>query len=147
MPLRYRSSVVLVRTLLAAAMLACSTASESQERGGASADTEVAITITHAPPAGGGPGRMEPIAGRAVGKDVRRYRVVIFSYTDRWYVQPFVAAPFTEIRADGTWASRIHLGTEYAALLVDAPYKPPATAFGLPPLGQGVVAITRTPAR
>jgi hypothetical protein len=89
---------------------------------------------------------MEPIEGKVAGKDVTRYRVVLFAYTDRWYVQPFVAAPLTDIKPDGTWATRTHLGTEYAAMVVDPSYKPPATTFELP-RGQGVLAITRVPAK
>lgn len=90
---------------------------------------------------------MEQIAGKVEGKDVTRYRVVLFSQTDMWYVQPYVSAPFTDIKPDGTWATRIHLGGEYAALLVDASYKPPATTAALPQRGNGVIALTRVPAK
>src|SRR4029434_6623369 len=37
----------------------------------------------------------------------------------------------------------IHLGTEYAALLVDAGYRPPVTTESLPQPGGGVVAVAR----
>jgi hypothetical protein len=58
-------------------------------------------------------------------------------------VQPFRSRPFTDIERDSTWKSAIHLGQEYAALLVDADYRPPATAESLPELGGGVVAVAR----
>jgi hypothetical protein len=141
------SSITLTLGLLAALALAWPAAGWPQAADSGRGAAAPTITITEVPPPGGGPGRMELIAGRASATDVARYRVVIFSYTDRWYVQPFVSSPFTEVKADGTWSSRIHLGTEYAAVLVDGTYKPPATTFELPKPGRGVVAVIRAPAR
>ncbi|RJR29407.1 MAG: hypothetical protein C4576_35380 [Desulfobacteraceae bacterium] len=102
-----------------------------------------AIQITSAPDCGGGPGNMKRIAGfisRAVPAD---HRVVIYSRTDKWYVQPFSANPYTGIAADGTWGSNIHLGQEYAALLVQPSYRPPAVVSDLPQVGGQVVAVGR----
>src|SRR5262245_20922746 len=103
------------------------------------------ITITQGPPAGGGPGAMAPIAGKAEGNDIARYKVVIFAHTDLWYVQPSPSAPYTDITPDGSWSSRIYLGQEYGAILVDpSSYKPPATISTLPQVGGGVLAVTTT---
>jgi hypothetical protein len=91
----------------------------------------------------GGPGVLAPVAGRVTGAAPNQ-RIVLFTKSDEgWWVQPFRSRPFTEIAADSTWTSAIHLGQEYAALLVDADYKPPATAESLPELGGGIVAIAR----
>jgi len=60
-----------------------------------------------------------------------------------WWVQPFRSRPFTEIERDASWKNSIHLGTEYAALLVDADYHPPGTTESLPERGGGVAAIAR----
>jgi hypothetical protein len=91
----------------------------------------------------GGPGALAPIAGRVKGAR-RNQRVVLFARSDQgWWVQPFRSRPFTDIAADATWKTDIHLGQEYAALLVDADYHPPATAHALPEPGSGVVAVTR----
>lgn len=104
------------------------------------------ITITKIPPRGGGPDVMDAIIGQVRGADQSRHRVVIFSRTDRWYVQPYVSAPFTTINPDGSWRASIHLGDEYAAILVDPSYRPPATTLSLPELAGGVLAITRVTA-
>ena len=58
-----------------------------------------------------------------------------------WWVQPFADHPFTEIRSDDRWQNSTHLGTEYAALLVQPGYRPPETAEQLPQPGAGVVAV------
>jgi hypothetical protein len=50
--------------------------------------------------------------------------VVIYSHTDRWYVQPYDVRPYTTIRSNGVWAKTIHLGETYAALLVKRSYIP-----------------------
>jgi hypothetical protein len=59
-------------------------------------------------------------------------------------VQPLVSNPFTKIQPDSTWKSPTHLGTEYAALLVEPGYIPPATMDALPAEGRGVVAVAVT---
>ncbi|HEY7056198.1 MAG TPA: hypothetical protein VH458_06730 [Vicinamibacterales bacterium] len=91
----------------------------------------------------GGPADLAAVAGRVRGARSHQ-RVVLFARSDEgWWVQPFRSRPFTEIERDSTWKSSIHLGQEYAALLVDADYRPPATAESLPELGGGVVAVAR----
>jgi hypothetical protein len=56
-------------------------------------------------------------------------------------VQPLATEPFTTIEPDSTWKNRIHLGTEYAALLVESTYRPPEKTDVLPTTGHGVVAV------
>jgi hypothetical protein len=91
----------------------------------------------------GGPGVLAPVAGRATGARPGQ-RIVLFTKSDQgWWVQPFRSRPFTDIEADSTWKSAIHLGQEYAALLVDADYRPPATAESLPEPGGGIAAVAR----
>jgi hypothetical protein len=91
----------------------------------------------------GGPGVLEPVAGRVKGARPNQ-RIVLFTRSDEgWWVQPFRSRPFTDIERDATWKSAIHLGQEYAALLVEADYRPPATAESLPEPGGGVVAVAR----
>lgn len=67
-------------------------------------------------------------------------QLVLYAHSGAWYVQPYADQPFTSIRADSTWASSTHLGTEYAALLVEPGYSPPTVTEQLPALGGGVVA-------
>jgi hypothetical protein len=91
----------------------------------------------------GGPAVLAPVAGRAKGVRPNQ-RIVLFTRSDQgWWVQPFRSRPFTGIERDATWKNSIHLGQEYAALLVDADYRPPATAESLPERGGGIVAVAR----
>ena len=91
----------------------------------------------------GGPAELAPIAGRVKGARLHQ-RIVLFAKSDQgWWVQPFRSRPFTDIGPDSTWKSEIHLGQEYAALLVEADYRPPATAESLPEPGGGIVAVAR----
>jgi hypothetical protein len=87
----------------------------------------------------GGPQQTEAIAGSVRGAKAGQ-RIVLFAKSGSWWVQPLSSKPFTEIRADGSWSSSTHMGTEYAALLVDASYAPPSTTDTLPRIGNGVIA-------
>lgn len=72
-------------------------------------------------------------------------RIVLYARSGAWYVQPFADQPFTDIRPDSKWSNSTHLGTEYAALLVEPGYSPPAVTESLPARGGGVVAVGSTP--
>lgn len=109
--------------------------------------TKPSIQITDVPSKGAGPEAMERIAGTVSGVNVKECKVVIFTHTDKWYVQPYIDSPDTPIRDDGTWDNDTHLGSEYAALLVKVSYKPPATTGTLPNVGGTVLAIARTTAK
>lgn len=98
------------------------------------------IEISQIPPAdAGGPNKVETIAGRVSGVRAGQ-RLVLFAKSGVWWVQPTVNQPFTSVQPDATWQNAIHLGTEYAALLVEAGYRPPATLDELPAVGGDVVA-------
>jgi hypothetical protein len=56
-------------------------------------------------------------------------------------VQPFADQPFTTIQPDSTWKSATHLGTEYAALLVEPGFRPPPILDALPTVGGDVAAV------
>jgi signal transduction histidine kinase len=103
-----------------------------------------AIEFTLVPPeAAGGTEQLAPIEGRATeGRPGQR--IGLYARSGDWYVQPFANEPFTAILGDGTWRSPTHLGTEYAALLVDAEYRPPARTPTLPGIGSGVAAVAVT---
>jgi hypothetical protein len=99
------------------------------------------LEFTHVPPASdGGPERMDSIEGRASGTTPGQ-QVVLYAKTDVWWVQPTGIQPFTPIQGDSTWKTSIHLGTEYAALLVEPGYHPPPKLTELPKEGNGVAAI------
>ncbi len=100
------------------------------------------ITFTEVPFAGaGGPETSGMISGKVDGK-LRNKSVVLYSYdAGRWWVQPFATAPFTTIRADGSWNAQVHLGTKYAALLTRQTIQPPSVLEALPAIGKGIEAI------
>lgn len=71
-------------------------------------------------------------------------RIVLYAKAGAWYVQPLYEEPFTEVQPDSTWRNTIHLGTEYAALLVEPDYVPPPITDALPNRGGAVVAVATT---
>jgi hypothetical protein len=89
----------------------------------------------------GGSDRMSPISGRVTGARPGQ-QIVLFAKSGVWWVQPLTAEPFTKIEQDSTWKNRTHLGTEYAALLVEPGYQPPHTTDSLPQPGGEVIAVS-----
>lgn len=119
--------------LLAVCLLACACRS--------SPNSTPIISFSKVPPADvGGPNETDTIVGRVT--DVRSgQQIVLYAWSQgKWWVQPFTERPFTKIQNDSTWKSETHLGSEYAALLVEPGYTPSDTADSLPPTGAGVVA-------
>jgi hypothetical protein len=99
------------------------------------------LQLTRVPMANpGGPEQVDDIEGRVTdaGPD---QQIVVYAHTNVWYIQPFIVRPFTKIQADSTWKSSTHLGTEYAALLVEPGYHPESKIETLPKEGNGVVAV------
>ena len=103
--------------------------------------TDPIIEFTVVPPAdNGGPEKVAPVAGRVRGAGANQ-RIVLFARSGGWWVQPYRSQPFTAIQPDATWKNTIHLGTEYAALLVAQDYRPPATTESLPAPGGAILAV------
>ena len=106
------------------------------------------IEFTQVPPKNpGGPLAMGVITGR-VNASPEGLKLVLYARSGRdnkWYVQPYFHQPFTTIQPDSSWNSATHLGTEYAAFLVQQGYAPPAVTEILPSVGGGVVAAAITP--
>jgi signal transduction histidine kinase len=109
--------------------------------GGFSGNPHSWIEITSLPPAEKGGGReLDLIRGRVNGAGSNQ-KVVLYARSGAWYIQPFADEPFTTIEPDSTWSNSTHLGTEYAALLVEPGYAPPSSTSTLPTIGDGVVAV------
>ena len=103
-----------------------------------------AIEFSLVPPeAEGGTEQLAIIEGRVTAPGPGQ-RIVLYARSGDWYVQPYANEPFTVIERDGSWRSSTHLGTEYAALLVDEGYRPPAKTPALPGVGGEVAAIAVT---
>jgi signal transduction histidine kinase len=110
--------------------------------GGQQRDGKPTIELTLVPPEDqGGTSTSGTISGRVTGAHPD-HRVVLYARSGAWYIQPYADRPFTTIQADSTWTTQTHLGTEYAALLVEPGYAPPALTMTIPGEGDGIVAVT-----
>ena len=70
-------------------------------------------------------------------------RIVLYAKTDgRWGLCRQSDQPFANIENDGQWKASVHLGLQYAALLVNPTYDPPEQTESLPIVGNDVVALT-----
>jgi hypothetical protein len=109
------------------------------------AATKPSIEFNVIPPVEeGGPDKRAPIAGRVTGARPGQ-QIVLFAKAGIWWVQPTTDEPFTSIQPDSTWTNTTHLGTEYAALLVEPGYRPPPTMEVSPSEGGDVVAVKIVP--
>ncbi len=99
------------------------------------------IEVTRVPMAdAGGPAKLDYIEGRV--SDARPdQQIVLYARSGVWWIQPFSNRRFTKIQADSTWKNSTHLGTEYAALLVEPGYHAESKIATLPKEGDGVVAV------
>ena len=105
------------------------------------ASPKPALQLTRVPSANpGGPEQLDYIEGQATGARPDQ-QIVLYARSGLWYIQPFVNRPFTKIQDDSTWKNATHLGTEYAALLVEPGYHPESKIETLPKEGNGVVAV------
>jgi hypothetical protein len=84
--------------------------------------------------------RLDIIQGSVEGAHAGQ-QIVLYARTGGWWVQPISNAPFTVLQPDSSWINSTHLGLEYAALLVEPGYRPPATMSTLPTPGREVAAI------
>jgi hypothetical protein len=85
--------------------------------------------------------KTDTIEGRVTGAQPGQ-RIVLYAKTDgRWGVCRQSGHPFTNVETDGQWKASVHLGIQYAALLVDQTYDPPEQTESLPIVGDGVVAL------
>jgi hypothetical protein len=99
------------------------------------------VQITRVPPAdAGGPEKLDFIQGSVRGASPGQ-QIVLYAHSGVWWVQPFADHPFTNVLPDGTWKNSTHLGTDYAAVLVDASYRPPSRVSTVPDVGNGVIAV------
>ena len=108
---------------------------------GSKREQQPALQITRVPPANpGGPSTLDVIEGSAQGAKPGE-RIVLYAYSDIWWIQPLADQPFTNILPGGTWRNSTHLGTAYAAVLVDSNYRPSSKTSSLPEVGNGVIAV------
>ena len=107
-----------------------------------SAHTRPSIEFTHIPPAAqGGRERVDTISGRVRNAQPKQ-QIVIYAHAGSWWVQPWPEHPFIPIKEDSTWSTETHLGFEYAAVLVNPGYSPPAVIDTTPTQGGSVALVT-----
>eukprot|EP01084_Bolivina_argentea_P171642 297375_1 len=101
-------------------------------------DQQLSINITCVPPSGSGEDSWGVIRGQCNCIDIddivnnsssdgvacgidwsRSYSVVIWSKTDRHYIQPWANDYYTSINSKGRWSAGIHLGWSYRVDLVE----------------------------
>ena len=100
-----------------------------------------AIEITQVPIASlGGPTQLDSIEGR-VSNAKPGQQIVLYARSGVWWIQPLANQPYTKIQSDSTWRNLTHLGTEYAAVLVEPGYSPASKLATLPTEGEGVAAV------
>lgn len=89
---------------------------------------DVRIQVNEVPPydSVGGPTSGTHIAGNVSGASSPEFSVVIYSFTNAWYVQPTKDDAETRINPDGSWSAEIKRGTRYAVLVVHRNYQPPS---------------------
>jgi hypothetical protein len=68
-------------------------------------------------------------------------QIVWYARNGAWWVQPLESEELTRIEKNSTWIAMIHVGTGYAALLVDPGYRPATMLRALPKPGGGVAAV------
>ena len=103
------------------------------------------IEFTNVPPSDkGGPDVMDVIAGRVTGAKPGQ-QIVVFAHEDVWWAEPRLRRIFTAIQPDSTWKTPTHLGTEYAAALVESGFQPAPTSETLPKEGGNVVTVAVVP--
>jgi len=99
------------------------------------------IEFTRVPPRDkGGPDVVDVIEGRVKGAKPGQ-QLVVFARGEVWWAEPRLDRLFTAIQPDSKWTATTHLGTEYAAVLVDPGYQPPFTVESLPKEGGLVAAV------
>lgn len=85
------------------------------------------------------------IEGKVRGARQGQHLVVYSKTGGLWWLQPRPNSPFTTILPDGVWRNEIHLGTDYAALLVDSTYHPTVVLTDLPTPERGIDAVASSP--
>ncbi len=106
--------------------------------------SRASILFTRVPEASeGGYGDHDFITGKVIGAQPGQ-RLVLYSKSGKWWLQPLASRPFTKVQPNSQWVNSTHLGTEYAALLVSPGYTPAVAIEKLPEARDEVIAVAAT---
>ena len=101
------------------------------------------IQFTRIPPTDpGGKEKNDIIEGTVRGAKPGQ-QIVLYARSGKWWIQPLRNNVFTRLLKNGKWTNATHLGTDYAALLVDATFHPPNTYDALPSPGGEIAAVAK----
>jgi hypothetical protein len=103
------------------------------------------ITFTQVPPNSLGGIDTSGVLSGHVSRFSPGDRIVLFALNDKWRIQPDVNNSATPIANDGSWRAQIHLGHEYAALLVQGNFSAKEAYENFPALGGPVLAVKTVP--
>jgi hypothetical protein len=107
-----------------------------------SGNSAPSVSFTRVPVADeGNHSKLDTIEGRAAGARPGQQIVLYTKSEELWWVQPFTGQPFTKLDDNLRWKNQVHLGTQYAALLVEPGYNPPETAESLPTQSNSIDAV------
>lgn len=136
------SIIIIAIAVIAAPSLGQDSKQNSQGRLSEQSPREARINIDQVPNIPPGPIEMGLIRGTVSGiSDKEGFKVVIYAYGDRWYVQPTEDEPMMDINSNGSWESQTHGGYRFAALLVKRTYRPRSPIYNLPSTGGDVIDI------
>jgi hypothetical protein len=133
-----RSAAILLLFAMCVALAGC--------HAGTKRDVEAKISFTQVPQWNTGDRNEHDVIEGTVRGARQGQRMVLYSKCGNlWWLQPLLTSPYTAILPNKEWRNEIHLGTEYAALLVDPSYHPAAVLRRLPERGGAVadVAVAR----
>ena len=86
------------------------------------------------------------LSGMTYNTNTTQDKVVVYVLTNQWYVQPLIAASFTNIETGGWWSTSTNPWNTIVALLVNpANYTPAAMEITNPALDPGVIAWAQYP--
>lgn len=89
----------------------------------------------------GGDEKTEIMSGSVIGVNPDNYRIVVFAYTNQWYIQPDVNNYLINIQADGSWSTETHLGEKYCIMLVKKNFSTESPITSLPLGSDKIIAI------
>ncbi|RRA48823.1 hypothetical protein [Acidipila sp. EB88] len=92
-------------------------------------------------PGPSGAGATGVLRGHVRGARAGQHVVLYALSGTTWWIQPLTIRPLTEIAADGSWSNATHLGTRYAALLVNPGFVPAHQMETLPAENQEYAAV------
>jgi hypothetical protein len=103
------------------------------------------IVFTRVPQAdAAGSSSNDIIEGRVTGGSPGQ-KIVLYAKTGKWWVQPLIDQPITNVRPNFKWTNATHLGTHYAALLVKDGYRPQRVLDSLPKPDGNILAVAVVP--